>query len=119
MANNKIEFKVLVSGIDEFKKSVGGISEGLDNVSRITKNVARDLSQLGGIVSLLGASMSGPLILAFKNSAKSSAEVSTQLKRMENTASQFQKELASAVVPVFEKFNNVLGNLLKTFQSIG
>ena len=118
MANNKIEFKVLVSGIDEFKKSVGGISEGLDNVSRITKNVARDLSQLGGIVSLLGASMSGPLILAFKNSAKSSAEVSTQLKRMENTASQFQKELASAVVPVFEKFNNVLGNLLKTFQSI-
>lgn len=115
---NKVEFNVLISGIEDFKKSTNVISKSLDDVSRVTKSVARDMSQMGSIVTALGASISGPLVLAFKNSAKSSREVSAELKRMESITTNFQRELATAVIPVFQKFNNAIENLFTAFKSL-
>lgn len=115
---NKVEFNILIQGVEDFKKSTNAISKSLDDVSSVTKSVARDMSQMGSIVTALGASISGPLVLAFKNSAKASKEVSTEIKRMENIASDFQKELAKAVIPVFQKFNNAIENLFNAFKDI-
>lgn len=115
---NKIEFNVLVSGMEDVKKQFSGLADKLEDFSKVTKQTGRELKELGGTLSLLGATISGPLILAFKNSAKASEEVANQLSRMDNIASKFQKELAVAVVPVFEKFNNVLNNLYNAFLSL-
>lgn len=115
---NKIEFNVLVNGTEEISKSMSKAAQSLDDFSKVAKNLGRELGQIGQIISVLGASVSGPLVLAFNNAAKSSAEVSEQITRMKNTTDRFQKDIAEALVPVFERFNNVILNLYNAFSSL-
>jgi hypothetical protein len=116
--SNKIEFVVLTSGLDKFQKDLGTASESLASFSKTAKSIGRDLSQVGSTISLLGASISGPLILAFNNAAKSSLEVSNQVKRFKDVANAFQNDIAKNLVPVFEKLNNMLTYLYKSFSSL-
>lgn len=115
---NKIEFSVLVSGSEQISRQFSSLSDSLEAFSKTTKSLARDLSQVGQTVSLFGASISGPLVLAFNNAAKSSAEAAAQTKRFQDVTQAFNREIASSVVPVFSRLNDVLGNLFESFQKI-
>jgi hypothetical protein len=116
--SNKIEFNVLVTGVQKISNAMGKTSQSLEDFSRVAKNLGRELGQVGQIVSLLGASISGPLVLAFNNAAKSSAAVSEQVKNLQNITAKFQKDVAVALVPIFEKLNNILSNLYSAFSSL-
>lgn len=116
--SNKVEFKILVSGSEEIKKSFSNLAAGLEEFEKATKSIARDLSQVGSTVGLLGASISGPLVFALNSASKSSADAAVQVKRFQDTTLNFQKEIASSVIPVFSKMNDVLGNLFSAFQRI-
>jgi len=116
--SNKVEFKILVSGSEEIKKSFSNLAAGLEEFEKATKSIARDLSQVGSTVALLGASISGPLVFALNSASKSSADAAVQVKRFQDTTLNFQKEIASSVIPVFSKMNDVLGNLFAAFQRI-
>ncbi len=115
---NKIEFNVLVSGMDKFSEQLNNGSESLESFRKFAQNLGRELDHVAVIVSAVGASMSGPLLLAFKNSAKSSAEVNDQLSRLSQITNDFQKELSTAMVPVFERFVNIVDDLFKAFNSL-
>ena len=133
---NKIEFNIIISGTEEIKKAFNGLSNdlkksadgikkafkelpaNLEEISKITKSVERDLGQVGQTVSLLGASISGPLVLALNSAAKYSAVAATEVGRFQQTTLQFQSEIASSVAPVFSRLNDVLGRLFNAFKSI-
>lgn len=115
---NKVEFNVLVTGIDQFGKQIQGASKVFDDFGKSAKSLARDLSQVGSTISLVGASISGPLVLAFKNASKTSSEASTQLKRFQSITEDFGAQIARSVTPVIEKFNNILSVLLEKFNSL-
>lgn len=103
---------------DEITKNLKNTSDALDDFGKVAKNVGRELSQVGQTFSLLGASISGPFIVALSNSAKSSAAVSQEFRRLQSVTNQFQTEIAQAVVPVFEKFNDILNGLLQRFNAL-
>lgn len=115
---NKIEFNILITGMDQVNQQLNNGSEALENFSKVTKNLARELSQIGSITSLVGASISGPLLLAFKATAKSSSEVNTQITRLAQVTSEFQRQLATAIVPIFTRFVNVVNDLFNAFNSL-
>ncbi|MDD4873880.1 MAG: hypothetical protein PHE15_02755 [Dehalococcoidales bacterium] len=74
---------------------------------------------MGSVVTMLGASITGPMMLAFKNAEKYSAGVSNQIQRMKGVTLQFQISIANALVPIMEKFTNILGNLLNAWNKLG
>ena len=113
---NKIEFNIFVKGAEDVKKTFNTLGDSLDEFSKVTKMVGRELSQVGQTVALVGASISGPLVLAFNNASKSSKEAAEQTKRFKETTDEFNKLIASSLVPIFEKFNNGLQKLFDAFQ---
>lgn len=118
MAKNDIVFEVLVQGVEKIKSSFDGVAQSLEKFSKTTKELGRELSQVGSTVGVLGAAISGPLVLALNATAKSSVEVAAQTKRLHQITSDFQKDIAQAVLPVFEKFVNIVDTLFKAFERL-
>lgn len=114
---NEIKFIVL-GDVKDLEKNIGKAADSLEEFSKSAKKLGQEIGQVGSIVSLLGASISGPLVLAFNNAAKSSAGAANEVKRFHDITEKFQKVIADALVPVFEKLNNVLSGLYNAFNSM-
>lgn len=115
---NNVEFRIFIAGMEKFGSDLKKGSDRLEDFSKVTKELSRELGQVGTILTGLGASMSGPLLLAFRNSAKVSAEVAEQTKRLSAITTEFQKVIAVGIVPVMTKFNDVLANLFNAFNAL-
>lgn len=116
--SNNIEFRVLVTGTEAFSKATGEAAASLEEFSKTAKKLGRDLSQVGSTVAAFGAALSGPLVLAFNNAAKSSSAAAEQVRKFKEVTSDFQKEIASNLVPIFKKMNSALTNLFDAFQNL-
>ncbi len=115
MAN---ELNITISLTDRISNQVKSTADSLEKFSQAAKHVGRELSQIGSTVSLLGGAISGPFVLALANSAKNSAAVSEQMTRLHSITNQFQATIAEAVLPIVERFNNILNGLLTAFNSL-
>jgi len=122
---NEREMSITMKLIDEVSKTMNSIEGGLQRFANSAKEVGqqmksfgRDLSQIGNTLSVLGAAITGPLLLAFNSAGKYSATVKRQIDNLKITTDAFQLSLAQALVPVIEKLNTVLGNLLRMWQSL-
>lgn len=115
MAN---ELNITISLTDRISTQLENTSANLQKFSQAAKHVGRELSQVGSTISMLGGAISGPFILALANSAKSSDAVSEQMNRLHSITNQFQTTIAESVVPVVERFNNILNGLLAAFNSL-
>lgn len=118
MAKNEVRFQVIFDGLDKASKSILKAAGTLDDFGKSAERLGKNLSQVGSTISFLGAGISGPLVLAFKNAAKSSVEVSTEVEKLNKITAAFQREIATAILPVIQKFTNVLGNLVDGFQKL-
>lgn len=120
------ELEIIMKLKDEISKKLQGIEGGLRKFSNSARDLGqtmrstgKEISQMGSVITLLGASITGPMMLAFKNAEQYSASVSTQIQRMKGATLQFQISVANALVPVMEKFTNILGNLLNAWNNLG
>lgn len=111
---------------DEISKKLTGIQGSLHKFSNSARElgqqmrqVGREIAQVGHTISLTGAAITGPLLLAFKNAEKYSVPVKEQMDRMRNATIQFQVSIATALVPVMERFTNILGGLLNAWNGLG
>ncbi len=124
MTNHDLE--IIMKLRDEVSKKLQGIEGGIRRFGNAAKELGgkmrlfgREISQVGNYVAMAGASITGPLLLAFKNAEKYSLPVAKQIERMKNVTLQFQVSIANALVPVMEKFTNILGSLLKAWNNLG
>lgn len=124
MTNHDLE--IIMKLKDEVSKKLQGIEGGIRRFGNAAKELGgkmrlfgREISQVGNYIAMAGASITGPLLLAFKNAEKYSLPVAKQIERMKNVTLQFQVSIANALVPVMEKFTNILGNLLKAWNNLG
>jgi hypothetical protein len=122
---NKIEFNVLVSGVEEISKSTQKISESLkkfssdiEAVGKSFKTLGRDISQIGSTFALAGASITGPFLLAFNKASKNIGEVNQVLIKFQNTFSLIAEKIATSIVPIMDKMANILNNLFNAFNSL-
>ncbi len=124
MTNHELE--IIMKLKDEVTKKLQGIEGGIRRfansvnvMGRNLKQFGRDLTQIGSTMAFMGAVITGPLILAFKNADKYSASVHNQIERLSNITNVFQVQLAQALVPVIDKLVNLLGYLLNLWNSLG
>lgn len=91
------------------------------SVQKFSKDIQRTGSQIqraGMNIAFLGAAITGPLALAFKNASKGSFEMTYQLERLSNVTLQFQKSVAQAMIPVVDRLTRLLGILLDKWKSL-
>lgn len=94
------------------------LSKGLKELSQNFRHLGREISQVGAFMAMTGAAMTGPLLLAFKNAEKYSSGVADQMTRFRATTLSLQISIANALVPIIEKFNNILSSLLGWWNSL-
>lgn len=117
MANN-IEFNVIVTGLDKFQQNAINGSKGLETFKQSAITTGRELDKVGQIALLTGTAITGPLALAFKDAAKYSSDVSDSLDGLSTVTDAFQKEIATAMIPVVNGFVGILNNLFNAFNSL-
>jgi len=120
------ELEIIMRLKDEISRKLQGIEGGIQKLGnramemgKSMRQTGREISQMGGTIALLGASITGPLLLAFKNAENYSRPVHEQMERMRNATMQFQVSIANALVPVMERFTNILGSLLNAWNRLG
>ncbi|MCA9400386.1 MAG: hypothetical protein KC713_02075 [Candidatus Omnitrophica bacterium] len=120
------ELEIIMRLRDEVSKRLKGIEGAFirfkNSVKELgvhMKQLGREIFQVGHFISFLGASITGPLLLAFRNSADYSLRVSTQMERLKNVTTAFQVTIGEALAPIMECFTNILGALLNHWNSLG
>lgn len=120
------ELEIIMRLRDEVSKRLKGIEgafirfkNGIKELGVHMKQLGRDISQVGHYIGLLGAAITGPMILAFKNSGEYSLRVSSQMERLKNVTTAFQLSIAEGIAPIIEKFTNILDALLNQWNALG
>ncbi len=115
MAN---ELNIFIKLQDEMSSKLRAIESNTEKLTQKMRSAGREISQVGTSMMFLGGAMSGPLLLAFRNSEKYSLAVSAQMDRLRNVTTQFQVQVATALVPVVERLTNTLAALLVIYNRI-
>lgn len=134
MAENKLE--IIISAVDEASEKIKAITENIDknislvkermnSISRATVSFGNEMRTLGKTVSSAGLTMSffgagitAPFILALKNSAQNSTALAMKIDNLKATFQEFQMKMAAAVIPIVDRFSNVVANLNSFLNSL-
>ncbi len=100
-----------VTGLKQFNKEVESVGQSLNRFSQQASRVASSLTFLGG--GIVGA-----FSLSLRTAREYSASVDKTLDSMNNTLVRLQVQIAEAVLPVVQRFANLLSNLLSWFNSL-
>jgi hypothetical protein len=106
---------------DEISKRLQGIQGAMSKFISVANEIG-DLGQkferLGRNMTILGAAITGPFVLALRNAAQYSIPVKKEMENLTAVSTAFQVQIAEAVVPIVQKFTNILGNLYSAFTKL-
>jgi hypothetical protein len=110
---------------DEISEGLAKVKTGIDDLKNKSedfqskmRSLSKELSQASASLGMLGTILTAPLAVAFKNAEKQSAAVHTQMQKMSDVAMKFQVSIATAMLPIIEKLNNVLQKLLNAWDNL-
>ena len=124
MIENKLE--IILSVIDEAsdkikyikeeaQKSAEGIREAFrkageatEDFGQRTKQLGKTISNVGQTMAFFGGAITAPFILALKNSSEHSTELKIRIDNLKATFDDFQMKMATAVIPIVDRFSNVI-----------
>ncbi len=119
MSNRELE--IIMSLKDEVSKKLQGIEGAIKHVVSVANEIG-DLGQkfdrTGRNLVFLGATISGPFVLALRGAAQYSVPVKTEMENLSAIFKAFQIQIAGAVVPIVQQFSTVLGNLYNAFTKL-
>lgn len=95
-------------------KASGFIRQMGDNLKR----TGQQMAEFGSKAAFVGAAITGPLALAFRNAEKYSFGVSEEMRRLKDITTSFQVSVASAMLPVVHKLTNILAGLLNAWNGL-
>ncbi len=104
--------------IDQMEQGFGRLAKQLQSSGHHAVMMGRTMEQVGRSMIFTGAALTGPLALAFNASAQYSQRVADQIDRLKGTTAAFQLSLANAMLPVIERFNNVLASLVNAWNRL-
>lgn len=96
------------TGTENIKSSMEKASTAVNNFSNNLKQTGRAIGQISQSLRFFGIALTGPFILALKNSAEHSAKVTYQLNALHKIFDDLQKKVAIAVLPILEKFTGIV-----------
>ncbi len=124
MTNRQLE--IIMRLKDEVTKKLQGVegafrrfSVSIKEFAGHLKRMGNDLKFIGTELITLGASLTGPLALAFNSAGRYSKSVSEEITRLKTVTTVFQMDIAQALVPIMNTLTNVLGRLYQAWESLG
>lgn len=113
-----LDAKDFYSGVQKAQQGIRSLGEGMQKFGdRIILSI-RQLQRFASAMTFLGAGISAPLIAAFKASEKQSFAVRQEIEKLTNAANAFKVSLAESLIPIVEKFNNIITNLTQKWLSL-
>jgi hypothetical protein len=116
MPNN--EMVITLSLDDQLTKGLEQAQTGLKKFASEAKSLGREIRQVGGAMTMFGAFLSAPFIVALNKVGEGSAKVKAELMRLEGVTQQLHAVIANAILPIVTRFINVLQELLNWLSSI-
>lgn len=119
MSSHELEVRMTLK--DEISKRLQGIQGAMSKFISVTNEIGdlgRKFERMGRNLTFLGASITGPFVLALRSAAQYSVPVRKEMENLTAIFTAFQIQIAEAVVPVVQKFTNILGNLYNAFTKL-
>lgn len=128
MPNNN-ELQIILSLVDEASDKLKAIASetntstekiksSFEKASRASIQFSDQMKMLGKTISMAGMTMTffgtgitAPFILALKNSAQNSTALAMKIDNLKAVFQDFQLKMATAVIPIVDRFSNVVANL--------
>lgn len=115
---NRNNMEIVLSLNDKLSKNLVEVEAKFTAFAKRTQQVGRDIVQLGTSLSFVGASLTGPLILALNNSAKSIEGVGLEFTKLKNISQSFSDELSKSALPILQGFTNEVARLFEWFSAL-
>ena len=96
------------NALTKAKTNVKQVGQELQNLSGKITSVSRDLQRAGQNLAFFGATLTTPLILAFKSAEKYSLPVQREIEKLNNIFIELRVSIAESLLPVMQKFSNIL-----------
>lgn len=106
------------NALTKAKTNVKQVGQELQNLSGKITSVSRDLQRAGQNLAFFGASLTTPLILAFKSAEKYSLPVQREIEKLNNIFIELRVSIAESLLPVMQKFSNILALLLQGWNAL-
>ncbi|MEI8350097.1 MAG: hypothetical protein WCI77_08075 [Candidatus Omnitrophota bacterium] len=120
MTNNQLE--IILKLRDEVSKHVERMAQeiknDLDGIGDSFVKVGNQISKMGRNLAMIGASITGPLALAFKTTADCSLEANAALTKLQDSFTSFQVTIGTALIPVIDKISNAVAGLAQWFSNL-
>lgn len=117
MPQQKID--IIISGQDQFTSACNKVTKSLDNITakgiqfgRELRMAGREISYIGMRMTAMGGLITAPMILAFKEAGKYSAEASHEIWRLQNTFTNLSVSIGKSLTPVIKQFTDFLSRLV-------
>lgn len=103
---------------EKIKSSFEKASKATVSFGNDMRMMGRTVSSVGMTMSFFGAGITAPFILALKNSAEHSIALKMRMDNLKATFGEFQIKMATAIIPIVDRFSNVVANLNNFLNSL-
>lgn len=112
------DLNIILRLIDGITGPLGKATASIDKFANSMKKAGSDIQKVGQNMTFLGTAIMAPLALAFNTASKYSTDLSHELERTKTIVTDLQISIGQALLPVVEKMNNVIANLVRTWKSL-
>jgi len=115
-----------IRALDEFSTTMNTVQSGMNKVQNglheaamSMRSTGREISRIGMEMGMVGAAITAPLILAYKDSAKYSGTITKQINDMSLAYQNVQRSIGQALIPVMDKLIDSLNRMVNAWNSWG
>ena len=109
---------ILMRLIDNFTTPMQTAVVSINKAGESLERTGKSINQFGSKMTFLGGAMTGGLILAMNNVKTVSPQVDQALENMTNTAKELELVIATALVPVIQRFTAIISTVVDWFKQL-
>jgi len=108
----------LVLDTSGFTASATQATNKVEQIGQSIISTTRQLTRAASALTFLGASITAPIILAFKSAEKYSNPARIEIQKMNNAFIGLRVSIAESLLPVMHTFGNAIADLTQRWQSL-
>src|SRR3990167_3393645 len=113
------QMKVSVKELsDESVKSFTSVNDSIKNFARSTRELGRNITQVGNTISFVSAGILAPFILSLKSASESNSRLNKSFQEINGITSQFRNTVAESLIPMVDKLANIINILNERFNQL-
>jgi hypothetical protein len=108
----------LILDTSSFDRSAVNASRKIENLGASIVSTTRQLTRVASTMTFLGASITAPIILAFKSAEKYSNPAREEIQKMNNAFIGLRVSIAESLLPIMHTFGNAIADLAQRWQAL-